>query len=72
MLKRVKKKYKIKHPEDDDDESGKSDVSDEPKFGITLEDYIQIFAVLMHIDDVDKVVHLTDIAMLFSPVQTLL
>ena len=39
VFKRVKKKYSSK--------------SENP--GVTLEDYIQIFSVLIHIDDVDKV-----------------
>ena len=40
VFKRVKKKYSSK--------------SENP--GVTLEDYIQIFSVLIHIDDVDKVI----------------
>jgi hypothetical protein len=58
VLKRVKKKYKIK--KSDKEEKDESDISgstnfEEPKLGIALEDYIQIFGVLIHIDDVDKV-----------------
>ena len=48
VFKRVKKKYSSK--------------SENP--GVTLEDYIQIFSVLIHIDDVDKVIILKTI--LFS------
>jgi hypothetical protein len=49
VLKRVKKKYKPKKDNDDD----RAD-ADGPTLGIMLDDYIQIFAVLIHIDDVDK------------------
>ncbi len=57
VLKRIKKKYKIKNPEkmDPDEELPDSGHPDESTFGILLDDYIQIFAVLIHIDDVDKV-----------------
>ena len=60
VLKRVKKKYKLKKSDKDDsdiEDSDKelSDNFDPPTFGIALEDYIQIFSVLIHIDDVDKV-----------------
>ena len=43
VLKRVKKKYPNKADQED------------PAVGITLDDYIQIFSLLIHIDDVDKV-----------------
>ena len=43
VLKRVKKKYPNKADQED------------PVLGITSDDYIQIFSLLLHIDDVDKV-----------------
>jgi hypothetical protein len=60
VLKRVRKKYKLKKSDKDDSDIGDSDKdvsdnADPPTFGIALEDYIQIFSVLIHIDDVDKV-----------------
>ena len=52
VLKRVKKKYKPKNSDSDEDVS---DFPEPAESGISLNDYIQIFAVLIHIDDVDKV-----------------
>jgi hypothetical protein len=50
----------LKKSDKDDSDIGDSDKdvsdnADPPTFGIALEDYIQIFSVLIHIDDVDKV-----------------
>ena len=75
MLKRVKKKYKLK--KSDKDENSDKDVSDIPdssnfessKLGIALEDYIQIFAVLIHIDDVDKV-FMSPVSLVFHTIVT--
>ena len=53
VFKRVKKKYSSK--------------SENP--GVTLEDYIQIFSVLIHIDDVDKVSSISNSSLYFLPSQ---
>ena len=53
VFKRVKKKYSSK--------------SENP--GVTLEDYIQIFSVLIHIDDVDKVSSISNSSLYFLPFQ---
>jgi hypothetical protein len=57
VMKRVKKKYHSVKNMDDDEAVGGVAVGgvEAVTNGVSLEDYIQIFSLLIHIDDVDKV-----------------